>query len=200
MLRFVYFSLKSCGINYSDPFPLEYPKYINSYPVINQYLHRLRNFHSAPSMKYLYRFVSVSAIQRRILFIRHLLTHFSCSTFSFSYSSPTYSCSSSKSHQVKYHRLTGLRSWQSFSSPAWWSKKGIMWVSTLNQNHPGHDTKPVILFQFCTLDSLSFFGKVGSYYRNRFKIMGTISFFLFFIGLILRFTLTRDEDNFTAAR
>ncbi|CAF4870469.1 unnamed protein product [Rotaria sp. Silwood1] len=46
-------SLQSYGINYSDPYPIEYPRYTKILP-INQYMHRVKNFHQALRMKYLY--------------------------------------------------------------------------------------------------------------------------------------------------
>ena len=63
MLRSFLISLKSCGINYSDPYPLEYPHYFDTQPLISRYLHRLINFHDAPSMKYLYRCVRLLTIR-----------------------------------------------------------------------------------------------------------------------------------------
>ena len=43
-------------------------------------------------------------------------------------------------------------------------------------------------------------GKTKHYFRQLFKQMSAVGFVLFYIGLILRFTRTRDEVDFTAAR
>ncbi|CAF3973574.1 unnamed protein product, partial [Rotaria sordida] len=49
-------SLQPYGITYSDPYPLEYPRYTKILP-INRYMHRVRNFHQALRMKYWYHCV-----------------------------------------------------------------------------------------------------------------------------------------------
>lgn len=54
------FSLRSCGINYCDPFALEYPRISRSNLGINQFFHRLKNFHQSLLMKFCYHFVCVS--------------------------------------------------------------------------------------------------------------------------------------------
>ncbi|CAF4051819.1 unnamed protein product, partial [Rotaria sordida] len=48
--------LQPYGITYSDPYPLEYPRYTKILP-INRYMHRVRNFHQALRIKYWYHCV-----------------------------------------------------------------------------------------------------------------------------------------------
>ncbi|CAF3948648.1 unnamed protein product, partial [Rotaria sp. Silwood2] len=50
-------SLQSYGINYSDPYPLEYPRYTKILP-INQYMYGVKNFHEALRMKYWYHCIT----------------------------------------------------------------------------------------------------------------------------------------------
>ncbi|CAF4375441.1 unnamed protein product, partial [Adineta steineri] len=46
-------SLQPYGIHYSDPYPIAFPRYTKILP-INNYLHRIKNFHQALRMKYCY--------------------------------------------------------------------------------------------------------------------------------------------------
>ncbi|CAF1116563.1 unnamed protein product, partial [Adineta steineri] len=46
-------SLQPYGIHYSDPYPIAFPRYIKYLP-INNYMHRIKNFHQALRMKYCY--------------------------------------------------------------------------------------------------------------------------------------------------
>ncbi|CAF1004363.1 unnamed protein product [Adineta steineri] len=53
---------------------------------------------------------------------------------------------------------------------------------------------------FCNGDSLTFFGKVSSYFKHFFKQMSAVAFVLFYIGLILRFAYANSAENFNVAR
>ncbi|CAF1184605.1 unnamed protein product [Adineta steineri] len=46
-------SLQAYGIDYSDPYPIAFPRYTKYLP-INDYMHRIKNFHQALLMKYCY--------------------------------------------------------------------------------------------------------------------------------------------------
>ena len=56
------------------------------------------------------------------------------------------------------------------------------------------------LLQFASLEMVTLWGKIQTYFHQIFKQMSTVGFVLFYVGLILRFTMTRDEVDFTAAR
>ncbi|CAF4840745.1 unnamed protein product [Rotaria socialis] len=49
--------LQPYGINYSDAYTLEYPRYTKIVP-LNRYMHRVKNFHQALRMKYFYHCLS----------------------------------------------------------------------------------------------------------------------------------------------
>ena len=49
-------SLESYGINYSDPYPLEYPR-ITRFIGVNRYLYQVKNFHQVLRMKFCYHCV-----------------------------------------------------------------------------------------------------------------------------------------------
>ncbi|CAF1361372.1 unnamed protein product [Rotaria sordida] len=49
-------SLQSCGIDYSDPYSLEYPHFIKQ-RLVNQYMNKVKNFHRALLMKYCYHWM-----------------------------------------------------------------------------------------------------------------------------------------------
>ena len=138
VLTFFCFSLKSCGINYLDPYPIEYPNYCSAPPVVNQYLHRFVNFHRAPRMKYLYRCVRALTITRDIFCTDNVHIHFSSSIFSFCYFSPTYCSSSFTYQQIEFHPLIGLRYSPLLSYHAWWLRKYNMWESKFHNTsiHP----------------------------------------------------------------
>ena len=121
-LRFFWFRLKPNGINYSDPYPLEHPNRCNLPLPVNQYIHRMVNFHRAPRIKYFYRCVRTSRNECGTSLIGNPLTHFSSSTAFFSYSSRTYSYSSLPYHRMQYPRLIGQRSWCTLLSQACWSR------------------------------------------------------------------------------
>jgi hypothetical protein len=55
-------------------------------------------------------------------------------------------------------------------------------------------------FKFSSQDSLTFYGKLKSYFRDVFKSMTLIAFILFYVGLIVRFTNGSSEEDFIAAR
>ncbi|CAF4602097.1 unnamed protein product [Rotaria sp. Silwood1] len=46
--------LEPFGINYSDPYPLEYPRYFELTPTLNTYIHRFEHFHLSPMIKFCY--------------------------------------------------------------------------------------------------------------------------------------------------
>lgn len=54
------FSLRSCGINYSDPYALEFPRYSKSNVDFNQFLHQFKDFHAAPFIKFWYCAVRIN--------------------------------------------------------------------------------------------------------------------------------------------
>ncbi|CAF2356486.1 unnamed protein product [Rotaria sp. Silwood2] len=45
------------GINYSDPYPLEYPRYFKTKLTLNQYTHHLIHFHSSLLIKFCYHLI-----------------------------------------------------------------------------------------------------------------------------------------------
>ena len=57
-----------------------------------------------------------------------------------------------------------------------------------------------LCFQLLSLDNVTFWGKIHSYYKNVLKWLVMSSFVLFYIGLVLRFAVKDNEVDFTAAR
>ncbi|CAF4960643.1 unnamed protein product, partial [Rotaria sp. Silwood1] len=52
-------TLEPHGINYSDPYPLEYPRRIKVMPVLSRYICRSENFHLCVLTKYFYHFACI---------------------------------------------------------------------------------------------------------------------------------------------
>jgi len=53
------FSFQPYGINYADLYALAQPR-ITKFRLVNDYFHRLKNFHQAPRMKFLYHCVRIT--------------------------------------------------------------------------------------------------------------------------------------------
>ena len=83
-------SLDYHGINFSDPFQLEYPAFFTTAPWFNRYINGVKNFHQSPCMKYGSSVVRLNK-RNQGWFVLDALLMFRSSTASFSYSSPMFS-------------------------------------------------------------------------------------------------------------
>ncbi|CAF1174559.1 unnamed protein product [Rotaria sordida] len=68
-------TLESYGVNYCDPYPLEYPRYFKSNLTLNEYIHRLKHFHLSLLVKFCYHVITY--IFFLLLFSYVLLFNFS---------------------------------------------------------------------------------------------------------------------------
>ena len=200
MYRFVRFSLRSCGINYSDPYALEFPRYpcVKSQLALNRFLHRLMNFHLSLFTKFCSHFVCIFHVIRssnwiishpfQVTYVFFLLLFSYVLLFNFQ--RPT-----SDSPSIHWTEILTI------ILVSCMLVEEIQYVSPFDfQNLTLWSLLWALSFQISSQDSLRFFGKCWDYFRDLLKLIRFSAIVLFYIGMIVRFTNINTENDFVAAR
>jgi hypothetical protein len=71
------FSFQSYGIDYADSYPLTQPRF-TKISILNIYMHRFKNFHQAPQVKFFYDCVRIKKPNFEINIIQNSCLDYLC--------------------------------------------------------------------------------------------------------------------------